>query len=173
MSKKKETRTDKAIMQIKLAFKGALFNLIYLEEKLLEIENIPIYQYCNYLSHISLCIEIGLKSIIINSDDYEHEHELNVLFLATPSAFQKNIKNIYSDNEKFSILMSKTLKIFEHFRYYTLESNFNEYLDHNMINDDKTIKFKNADYQENVIFLKIFINEIVKYEENIRMDVLE
>jgi hypothetical protein len=30
----------------------------------------------DYLSQIALCIELGLKSIIVNTDDFYHTHDL-------------------------------------------------------------------------------------------------
>jgi hypothetical protein len=93
---KKEPWTDKPVVEIKLAFLGATSNLCLLENKLLDIENISLYQYTNYLSQMGLCIELGLKSIISNSKEFEHTHDLKRLFFDTPKAFRQKFQAEYS-----------------------------------------------------------------------------
>jgi hypothetical protein len=128
----KEPWADKPLVQIKLAFLGATRNLCLLENKLIEIENISLYQYTNYLSQIGLCIELGLKSIISNSKEFEHTHDLKRLFFDTPKAFQQKFQAKYSE-EIFSSNISNIQKMFEDFRYMELDGTLNEYFDETTI----------------------------------------
>jgi hypothetical protein len=161
----KESRTDISIMQIKLAFLGATLNLHLLENVLMQIENIPMYQYSNYLSQVAFCIELGLKSIVINTDDFEHTHDIETLFLMTPPVFQKKFRTLYSDDETFNSNMSGTKNIFKNFRYMELKSNLKEYLDENIINNDMAINLKLAINLPNIQFLQKLLDEISEYEK--------
>lgn len=169
----KENRTDIAIQQIKLAFWGAIHNLYLLENKLMEIGNIPIYQYSNYLSQIALCTELGLKSIISNTDDFEHNHELEFLFNKTPAAFQNKYKSLWSDEEIYNTNMSNLKNIFIDFRYMNLNSKLNEYLDNDVINSDNTISIQRAINLPSFQFLRILLDEILVYEEFIHNEIVK
>ena len=154
---------DTTAMQIKLAFMGAIKNLCLLENKLVEMKNIPMYQYTNYLSQLALCVELGLKSIISNSDEFEHIHDLGALFFKTPNDFQHKVKSEYSE-EIFITNISNMKKIVVDFRYLELYSTLNEYFDENMINSNNTINIEEASNQENFQFLRLLLDKIIKYE---------
>jgi hypothetical protein len=159
----KETQIDKSVIQIKLAFAGATRNLCLLENKFMEMENIPMYQYTNYLSQLALCVELGLKSIIINSNGFEKIHDLGKLFSSTPDVFQKKIKSVYSE-ETFNSNISILKRIVVDFRYMELCSTLKEYFDENMINNDQTINIEEATNQVNLKFLRLLLEEIQEYE---------
>jgi hypothetical protein len=169
----KEIRTDTSIIQIKLAFLGATKNLYLLEEILIQIENIPVYQYSNYLSQFALCIELGLKSIIINTDNFEHIHYLDELFVKTPETFQINFKSLFPNDEIFNINILNMKKIFEDFRYMKLDSTLKEYLDESIINRDNTINIKNAVNFQNLKFLHILLDKIIEFEKDKREETLK
>jgi len=169
----KKIRTDNSIIEIKLAFWGATKNLYLLEKILVHIENMPIYQYCNYLSQVALCIELGLKTIIVNTDDFDQIHCLDKLFFKSPEAFQKVFKSLFPDDELFNSNISSIKNIFKDFRYMELDSTLKEYLDESIINSDKTINFKNAFNLQNVQFLHILLDNIKEYEKNIREETLK
>ncbi|MDR1838919.1 MAG: hypothetical protein LBQ93_04950 [Treponema sp.] len=162
----KETQIDKSVIQIKLAFAGATLNLCLLENKFKEMKNIPIYQYTNYLSQLALCVELGLKSIIINSNEFECIHDLGKLFSSTPDVFQQKIKSVYSE-ETFNSNISILKKIVVDFRYMKLCSTLREYFDESMINNDQTINLEEATNQVNLKFLRLLLEEIQEYEEQI------
>jgi hypothetical protein len=162
--KKKEKRTEKSIIGIKLALLGAVNNLYLLENILYKIENISIYQYSNYLSQIALCVELGLKSIIINADDFEHEHNLEYLFSMTPEMFQKKFRSYWPDIEIFTTNMSNMKNIFIDFRYMKHKSTFKEYLDETILNSDGSINLKKATNLAEFQFLIMLREEILNYE---------
>jgi hypothetical protein len=141
-----------------------------LENALIKIENIPIHQYCNYLSQVALCVELGLKSLIINAYDFERTHNIKNLFLITPDVFQKKFKSLYPDDKTFNSNISNTEKIFEDFRYMKFESSFKEYLDESVINKDRSVNLKKTIMLSNVQFLRILLDEILGYEEFIRKE---
>jgi hypothetical protein len=155
-------------MEIKLALLGTAKNLCLLENSLYKIENIPIYQYSNYLSQIALCIELGLKSIIINTDDFEHEHNLEYLYSMTPTTFQNKFKSCCSDNETFTRNMSNIKNIFMDFRYMKHESTLREYHDETILNSDGTINLRKATNLTEFQFLIMLREEIFNYEDFIR-----
>jgi hypothetical protein len=144
---------------------GATYNLYLLKNVLVKIENIPIYQYSNYLSQVALCVELGLKSIIINTDDFERTHNLKKLFSLSPDAFQQKFKLLYPDDKTFDSNISNLEKIFEDFRYMQLKSNLNEYFDENMVSSNNTINLNIAINQPNFQFLRILLDEILEYEK--------
>ena len=162
----KEPRIDKSVIQIKLAFLGATRNLCLLENKFMNMKNIPIYQYTNYLSQLALCIELGLKGIIINSNEFECIHDLGKLFFSTPDVFQQKIKSVYSE-ETFNSNISIMKKIVVDFRYMELCSTLKEYFDESMMNNDQTINLKEATNQVNLKFLRLLLEEIQEYEKQV------
>jgi hypothetical protein len=169
----KEPRNENTIIQIKLAFEGARRNLCLLETALLNIINIHLGQYSNYLSQVALCIELGLKSIIINTYDLEYIHDIEKLFSMTPNVFQEKFKTLYPDDKIFIQNMSNTKKMFEKFRYMELNSNLKEYLDANIINEDRTVNFQKVVELSNFQFLGILLDEIVEYEKFIRKETVK
>ena len=170
---KEENRTDTSIMQIKLAFLGAIRNLYLLENKLIAIENIALPQYSNYLSQVALCVELGLKSIISNTDDFERTHELETLFNKTPKVFQQKFISQWNDNETFKSHMSKMKNIFIDFRYMNFNSTLNEYLDKSVINSDNTINIQKAIHLSTFLFLRLLLHEILQYEEFMREETVK
>jgi hypothetical protein len=167
---KKEERNDKSIVEIKLAFLGATKNLYLLENALINIENLPLYQYSNYLSQIALCIELGMKSIIINNKDFLHCHDLKILFEQTHSEFQKKIM---AKNNNFNQNIEDIRNIFKDFRYMKTDSTLKQYLDKIIINNDKTINIKEAINLDSYKFLRLLLDEIVEFEECKRKETLE
>jgi hypothetical protein len=173
MNMKKETRTDKSVTQIKLAFLGASRNLYLLEEAFMKLERIPLYQYANYLSQLALCVELGFKSMIINTDDVEQIHDLKILFSMSPDAFQKKFKSMCPDDIDFNSSLSNTQKVFIDFRYMKLDGSLNEYLDKSVIGDNNTINFKEVADIAQFQFLRMLLEEIFEYENFMREEALK
>jgi hypothetical protein len=170
---KKVTRTGTSVVQIKLAFLGAARNLCLLENALMKSENIPAYQYSNYLSQIALCIELGLKSIISNTDGFECTHDIERLFSATPDEFKQKIKSLYPDVAAFGSGMKNMKKMFEDFRYMESESTLNEYFDETVMNSNKSISLKGAANLPAFQFPRILLEEIKEYEDSVRKKTLK
>jgi hypothetical protein len=169
----KATRTDTSVVQIKLAFLGAIRNLCLLKNVLMQIDNIPTYQYSNYLSQVALCIELGLKSIISNTDNFECIHDIEKLFSATPDEFKQKIKSLYPDVAAFNSGMKNMEKMFVNFRYMEAESTLPEYFDEAMINSDKSISIKKAANLPAFQFSRILLEEIKEYEDSVRKKTLK
>jgi hypothetical protein len=169
---KKETRTDTTLIHIKLAFLGASWNLCLLEAKLMEAENIPLYQYSNYLSQLAFCIELGLKGMIINTDDFDCIHDIEKLFSMSPAAFQTKFKSQYPD-DVFKSNISNMKNIFEDFRYMKSESTLNEYLDSSVINNDRSINLRKVTGLISFQILRELLEAIFEYEEFIRNESLK
>jgi hypothetical protein len=161
--KGKELRTDDLIVQIKLAFMGAVSNLYLLEEKLAQIGNISLYQYSNYLSQVAFCIELGLKSVIINTDNVEHTHEIEYLFSRMPQEFQENFRSLYPNDKTFESNMTDVKEIYIDFKYMQTESNLRKYLEENIINSNGTINFKLVINLPIVQFLQNLLDKIMEY----------
>jgi hypothetical protein len=163
--KNRETRSDESIVQIKESFQGAIRNLCLLKDKLIEIENIHLYQYSNYLLQIALCIELGFKSMIVNANDFECTHDLEALFSMTPEVFQQKFKSMFSDDNTVKDNLTKMKDIFVDFRYMKRGNIFNEFLDTTIINNDTTININEAAKLFNFQFLFKLLEETIEYEK--------
>jgi hypothetical protein len=169
----KETRTDESVIQIKLAFLGATCNLRLVENAFRKLERIPLYQYANYLSQMALCVELGFKSIIINTDDFEHGHDLENLFAKSPEAFQKKFKAMYPTDMDFNASLSNAKNVFVDFRYMKLDSPLKEYLEESVIDENNTINFKKAAGVAQFQFLRMLLEGIFEYENFMREEALK
>jgi hypothetical protein len=169
----KEHRTIESVTQIKLAFWGAICNLRVLEDAFLKIERIPLYQYANYVSQLAFCVELGFKSMIINTDDFEQIHDLEKLFSMTPEVFQTKFKSMCHDDMDFSASLSKTKNVFTDFRYMKFDRSLKEYLDERVIDDNITINFKEIGEIEQFCFLRMLLEKIFEYENFIREEALK
>ena len=155
-------RTNNSIIEIKLSFMGATSNFYLLEEVLVNIKKVSIYQYSNYLSLLALCIELGMKSMIIETGDVETIHLIDDLFRMTPLEFQNDFRLLYPDNDKFDLYMSNSKNIFVNLRYYKPD-NLRMFLDNDLINLDKTINIQDSFNQVNVKFIHELLDEINKF----------
>jgi hypothetical protein len=174
MRKKKESstvRSNESIMEIKLAFFGATNNLYLLEEILVKNNYVKLYQYNNYLCQIAFCIELGLKSIIIDKKNVEKIHDLKKLFSMTPIEFQNNFKSLYNDERAFNSYMSSSKNAFVYLRYMQLKC-LRMYLDENLINPDSSINIVKSMDQLNVKFIQNFLCEILKYHHVTRGEII-
>jgi hypothetical protein len=155
-------RSEKTIIEIKLAFLGTSKNFYLLEENLVKNKNIDIYQYSNYLCQIAFCIELGLKSLIIDKYNVEKEHDLYKLFCNTPTEFQNKFKELYNNKSLIDSFFYHTKYLFIYLRYMEL-SKLRFFLDKCFINSDKSINIENSLKQENVKFLQDLLDEIKKF----------
>jgi len=162
-----ETRNINSIMKIKLAFFGASKNFYLLEKSLALLGNIPVYQYSNYLSQLAFCVELGLKSIIINAGDFECVHDISDLYSKTPEAFQVKYMSRFNDKALFTSCMEKTKNMFEIFRYFDSDMP-KEYFQEKVINSDQSINFRESITLPEVEFLQIMLEEIIVYEKYVR-----
>lgn len=82
------------------AFLGASRNLCLIEKHFFNVKIIYIDQYFNYLSLLALCLELGLKNIIKNTNKILVEHDLEKLFcnadMETNNSFSKKFFGSYS-----------------------------------------------------------------------------
>jgi hypothetical protein len=169
----KETRTNESVVQIKLAFLGAARNLCLIEDAFMKLERIPLYQYANYLSQLALCVELGFKSMIINTGDFEREHNLENLFTASPEAFQKKFKARCPNDMDFKASLSNAKNVFVDFRYMKHDSSLKEYLEESVVDDNNTINFKEAANIAQFQFLRMLLEEIFEYENFMREEALK
>ena len=160
-------RNEKTLIELKLAFFGATNNFYLLEENLFKIKNINIYQYNNYLCQIAFCIELGLKSLIIDRYKVEKTHDLYKLFTNTPIGFQNKFKEIYNDKKLFDYCFSNTKYLFIYLRYMQL-SNLRLFLDKNIINIDSSINIEKSLEQEMIKFLQDLLEEIIDFHKEKR-----
>jgi len=157
-------RNEKTIIELKLAFFGATNNFYILEENLIKYKNVNIYQYSNYLCQIAFCIELGLKSLIIDRNKVEKTHDLYKLFCNTPMNFQNKFKEIYNDKRLLNSYFSNTKYLFVYLRYMQLSS-LKMFLDKNIINSDYSINIEKSLEQEIVVFLQDLLDGIIFYHK--------
>ena len=169
----KEIRSDESVVQIKLAFLGATYNVRLLEDAFIKLERIPLYQYANYLSQLALCVELGFKSMIVNTGDLEHIHDLEKLFSMSPEAFQKKFKSMCPNDMDFNSSLSNAKNVFVEFRYMKLDSSLKEYLDESVIDDTNTVNFKEAAGIAQFQFLRMLLEGIFEYENFMREQALK
>jgi hypothetical protein len=158
-------RTENNIISISLAFSAMKYNLVSIEEGWVNHEkHIPIIAYFNYLSLYALCIELGLKNIIINQTDIKKTHNIKDLFYKTHRVFQEKIQLLYKDNFKAYFLLDDFLNdvsnMFEDLRYldFNEKSNYGKFLEEEAGAEIDLIKLsKNNSYLK---FLMLFCNEI-------------
>ncbi|GMO31879.1 MAG: hypothetical protein Ta2B_12890 [Termitinemataceae bacterium] len=173
MTNKKMERTEELIVEIKLAFMGTTCNFYLLEEMLVKKENISIPQYVNYLSQIAMCIELGLKSIIINTDGFDRTHELECLFSLIPDVVKNELWGASHGDKSFESYMSNTKKMFSDFRYMKTESTLKKYFCESMVNGNRTINIKEAINTPPIEFLQNLLEGILAYEKYIRDEAIK
>jgi len=164
-------RNEKSIIELKLAFFGATKNFYLLEEQLVKNENINLYQYGNYLCQIALCIELGLKSIIIDKYNVEKTHDLKKLFKKTSVEFQDDFRKLYNEL-KYEQNIANSKFLFVYLRYLEIKY-LKIYMDKENINNDNTINLIKVLDQPNIKFLQDFLDVIIKYQKNKRMEILK
>lgn len=157
-------RTDDNITKILTSFIGSCENLMLLENEILKINKITIPQYANYLSQIALCIELGMKSILINENDIYKTHDLRELYYKMPSAFRDMFENNPFPKKTIDKSLEKIKTIFEDFRYMNIE-NFSFFLDKSIFDTDYKIVFSQVLRLQNFQFIIIFLNEIKKFHK--------
>jgi len=157
-------RTDDNITKILTSFIGSCENLMLLENEILKIDKITIPQYANYLSQIALCVELGMKSILINENDIYKTHDLKELYSKMPSAFRDMFENNPFPKKTIDKSLEKIKTIFEDFRYMNIE-NFSFFLDKSIFDTDYKIIFSQVLRLQNFQFIIFFLNEIKKFRK--------
>ena len=141
MKDKKEVtikRTDDLIMKTALSFFGANENLLILEEKYLEKNIITFPQYVNFLSQVALCIELGMKTILLNEGDIPKVHDLDVLYKKMPKAFRDMFENNPFPQKTITKYLEKIRNAFEDFRYMNTK-HLDFFLDKSILTQDNKI----------------------------------
>jgi len=119
--KKREERTDNTIMKIILSFFGANENLLILEKEYLAKDIISIPQYVNFLSQVALCIELGMKSILIQKEDIIKTHDIKELYYMMPKTFLDKFEKSMFPKKTIEKSLDEIKNIFEDFRYMKIE----------------------------------------------------
>jgi hypothetical protein len=155
-------RTDDAILKIIMSFLGSYENLILLEDGIQRKEKITLPQYANYLSQIALCIELGMKSILINETDIYKTHDLKELYGKMPSAFRDMFEKRSYPKKTIDKSLEKVKTIFEDFRYVNIE-NIAFFLDKSVFDTDYHIVVSQVMRLQNFQFIIILLDEIKKF----------
>jgi flagellin-specific chaperone FliS len=108
-------------MKIVLSFFGANENLQVLEGEYLKKDIITFPQYTNFLSQVALCIELGMKSILLNEDNVLKTHDLKELYNKMPKSFHDMFENNPFPKKTIEKSLNEIKKIFEDFRYMNTE----------------------------------------------------
>ena len=159
-------KTERNIISISLAFSAMKYNLVSIEEYWNSNKKvIPIMAYFNYLSLYVLCIELGLKEIIINQIDTEKTHNIKDLFYETHIIFQRKIRQLHNDefitDFELDVFLADISNMFEDLRYLSISGkiNYGKFLE----KEETEIDFKKL-VEENFYlqFLLLFCDEIQK-----------
>jgi hypothetical protein len=163
---KKIERTENNIISISLAFSAMKYNLFFIEENWSNNKkNIPVTAYFNFLCLYALCIELGLKEIIINQTDIDKTHNIKDLFYKTHNVFQKKIHLLYENdfNTYFKLddFLIDISNMFEDLRYFNInvQVNYGKFLE----NDEKEIDFKELTEKNPYLQFLILFCEEIKY----------
>jgi len=167
---KKIQRTIDEKIKIILSYIGAYTNLVLLENELLKKETLPIPQYVNYLSQVALCIELGMKSIILNQNDMDKTHDLKELYNNMPDSFHEMFEkvacyeHIVCNKETIDNFLEEIKNIFEEFRYMNLE-HFAFFLDKSVVNKERQIIVSEIKELQSFKFILILLDEIREFHE--------
>jgi len=156
---KKLERTDNNIMRIALSFFGACENLLVLEDYFIKIGILTYPQYVNYLSQIALCIELGMKSILLNEGDIPKTHDIKELYALMPPSFRDMFLNNPFPKKTIEKSLEKIRNIFEEFRYMKTE-NLDFFLDKSILTKDNKIILSQLQRLQNFNFIIILLDKI-------------
>ena len=165
MQKKKEAkveRTDDNIMKIALSFFGACENLNVLEREYLIVNKITFPQYANYLSQVAVCIELGMKSILINEGDFSKTHDIKELYHKLPVSFQKMFENNPFPKKTIEKSLEKIKNAFMDFRYMNTE-NLDFFVEKSIFTPDKHVLLSEVRRLQNFNFVIILLDKILEF----------
>jgi len=154
-----EERTDDSIMKIILSFFGANENLLILEKEYLVKDIITIPQYVNFLSQVALCIELGMKSILIQKEDILKTHDLKELYYMMPKTFLDKFEKSMFPKKTIEKSLDKIKNIFEDFRYMKIE-HLDFFVDKTVFTMDYKVVFSQILRLQNFRFFIFFLDEI-------------
>jgi hypothetical protein len=153
------------------AFLGASQNLFIIEKQFSVEKTININQYINYLSLLALCLELGLKNIIKNTNKVWNEHDLEKLFnnadMETNNCFSKKFFGSYSEDFKngFIALLKNVKYLYIEMRYCYGDS-LSFFIDDKYITNENMINFdKIKNSHEPYIALILFLQELGEYHD--------
>jgi hypothetical protein len=156
---KREERTDNNIMKIILSFFGANENLLILEKEYLAKDIITIPQYVNFLSQVALCIELGMKSILIQKEDILKTHDLKELYYMMPKTFLDKFEKSMFPKKTIEKSLEKIRNIFEDFRYMKIE-HLDFFVDNIIFTMDYKVIFSQILRLQNFRFIIFLLDEI-------------
>jgi len=159
---KKLQRTDDNIMKILLGFFGATENLLVLIKEYQKIEKITYPQYVNYLSQVALCIELGMKSILLFEDDIIKTHDLKELYYKMPQAFHSTFENHPFPKRTIDKSLDKIKNIFEDFRYFRTE-HLDFFIEKSILSTDFKIIFSQVKRLQNFLFIMLLLDRIDQF----------
>jgi len=159
---KKLERTDNNITRIVLSFCGACENLFVLENYYLNAGILTYPQYVNYLSQIALCIELGMKSILLNEGDIPKTHDIKELYALMPQSFRDMLVNNPFPKKTIEKSLEKIKNMFEECRYMKSE-NLDFFLDKSIVNKDKKIILSQVKRLQNFNFIIILLDKIKEF----------
>ena len=158
------------------AFLGATRNLYILENQYFIEKTININQYTNYLSLLALCLELGLKNIIKNTNKLWNEHDLEKLFnnadMETNNCFSKKFFGSYSEDFKneFITLLNNVKNLYVEARYCYGKS-LDYFIDKKYITNENMIVFNEIiNNNEPIMILKLFLEELGEYHNFIHIN---
>ena len=161
---KKLERTDNSITRIVLSFCGACENLFVLENYYLNSGILTYPQYVNYLSQIALCIELGMKSILLNEGDIPKTHDIKELYALMPQSFRDIFVNNPFPKKTIEKSLEKIKNMFEECRYMKSE-NLDFFLDKSIVNKDNKIILSQLQRLQNFNFIIILLDKIKEFYE--------
>ena len=155
-------RTDDSIMKIALSFFGANENLNILEVEYKRNDIITVPQYVNYLSQVALCIELGMKCILLNEDNIPKTHDIKELYYKMPIVFRE----IFEKNPFPIKTIEKSLDIiknaFEDFRYMKTD-HLDFFLEKSIFTTDYKIIFSQVRRLQNFNFIIVLLEKITDF----------
>ena len=158
------------------AFLGATRNLYILENQYFIEKTININQYTNYLSLLALCLELGLKNIIKNTNKLWNEHDLEKLFnnadMETNNCFSKKFFGSYSEDFKneFITLLNNVKNLYVEARY-CYGKLLDYFIDNKYITNENMIVFNEIiNNNEPIMILKLFLEELGEYHNFIHIN---
>ena len=153
-------RTDDNILNMALSFLGAKDNLLLLENCLVKKKIITIHQYSNYLSQVAFCIELGMKTALLNENDIEEIHDLKILYDKMPDVFhemcEKQIKK-----KSINAYLTRMCKIYTEFRYMNTK-NLVSFLDENNLDKQGYVNFIEVPNNKGFLILRTLLYEVKK-----------
>lgn len=149
-------------MKIVLGFFGANENLQILEAEYLNNDIITVPQYANFLSQVALCIELGMKSILLNEDDIPKTHDIKELYNMLPQSFRDMFVNNPFPIKTIEKSLDEIKNIFEDFRYMNT-AHLGFFIDKSIFTTDYKIIFSQAQRLQNFQFIIYLFDKIKEF----------